>query len=138
MPPAFNGIIEAAIYVEDTQRSADFYSRILGLRQMTKSERLAAMSVADKSVLLLFKKGGSRQATVFEGGVVPPNDADGQIHFAMSIPAESFDEWEKWLPSQGVEIESIVHWGRGGRSIYFRDPDGHNVELATPGIWDMY
>ena len=29
-------------------------------------------------------------------------------------------------------------WDRGGRSIYFRDPDGHLIELATPGVWANY
>jgi len=28
-------------------------------------------------------------------------------------------------------------WG-GGHSIYFRDPDGHLLELATPGLWEVY
>ena len=23
-------------------------------------------------------------------------------------------------------------------SIYFRDPDGHLLELATPGLWSVY
>ena len=31
-----------------------------------------------------------------------------------------------------------MNWERGGQSIYFRDPDGHLVELATPGIWAIY
>ncbi|HWQ03343.1 MAG TPA: glyoxalase, partial [Candidatus Nitrosotenuis sp.] len=26
----------------------------------------------------------------------------------------------------------------GGRSIYFRDPDGHSLELVTPGVWPNY
>ena len=38
----------------------------------------------------------------------------------------------------GIEIESEVTWTRGGRSLYFRDPDGHLVELATPGVWEVY
>jgi len=31
-----------------------------------------------------------------------------------------------------------VKWSRGGESLYFRDPDDHLVELATPGIWATY
>ena len=29
-------------------------------------------------------------------------------------------------------------WERGGRSLYFRDPDQHLLELATPGTWPIY
>jgi hypothetical protein len=35
-------------------------------------------------------------------------------------------------------MESRVKWEAGGESIYFRDPDEHLVELATPGIWPNY
>ncbi|PYK92782.1 MAG: glyoxalase, partial [Verrucomicrobia bacterium] len=27
-------------------------------------------------------------------------------------------------------------WESEARSLYFRDPDGHMIELATPGIWE--
>ena len=42
------------------------------------------------------------------------------------------------LASRGVAIEGATSWSRGGRSIYFRDPDGHLLELATPGLWAVY
>ena len=38
----------------------------------------------------------------------------------------------------GVAIEGRNDWSRGGRSIYFRDPDRHLLELATPGLWSVY
>ncbi|HEX5778765.1 MAG TPA: glyoxalase, partial [Xanthobacteraceae bacterium] len=38
----------------------------------------------------------------------------------------------------GIELESRVDWPRGGKSIYFRDPDGHLLEFATPGLWANY
>jgi catechol 2,3-dioxygenase-like lactoylglutathione lyase family enzyme len=31
-----------------------------------------------------------------------------------------------------------MNWARGGKSLYFRDPDGHLVELVTPGVWATY
>jgi catechol 2,3-dioxygenase-like lactoylglutathione lyase family enzyme len=37
-----------------------------------------------------------------------------------------------------VEIISRMSWPRGGESLYFRDPDNHVLELATPGIWPIY
>jgi catechol 2,3-dioxygenase-like lactoylglutathione lyase family enzyme len=42
------------------------------------------------------------------------------------------------LREQGVAIEGRTDWSRGGHSIYFRDPDGHLLELATPGLWATY
>jgi len=47
-------------------------------------------------------------------------------------------EWEALLAKNKVLIESRVRWERGGHSVYFRDPDGHLIELATPGVWAIY
>jgi catechol 2,3-dioxygenase-like lactoylglutathione lyase family enzyme len=38
----------------------------------------------------------------------------------------------------GIAIESKVQWELGGQSLYFRDPDGNSLELATPGLWSIY
>ncbi len=57
---------------------------------------------------------------------------------ALAISAEELPDWERHLAVRGVAIESRVGWERGGISLYVRDPDGHSVELAAPGIWAMY
>jgi catechol 2,3-dioxygenase-like lactoylglutathione lyase family enzyme len=60
------------------------------------------------------------------------------VHIAFSIAAGELAAWETQLAKAGVEIEGRTKWPRGGESIYFRDPDGHLVELATPGLWPGY
>jgi catechol 2,3-dioxygenase-like lactoylglutathione lyase family enzyme len=72
------------------------------------------------------------------GGVIPPHDGSGHLHLAFSIAEEDVETWKRRLDSEGVAIESIVIWPRGAQSIYFRDPDGHLVELITPGFWAIY
>ena len=136
--PAVGGVLETALYVESVERSQAFYQRVFGFAVLFANERLCALSVADKQVLLLFKKGASTEPVVTSGGTIPPSDGDGQLHFAFSIAAADVSVWEEWLAAQGVTVESKVHWERGGQSLYFWDPDGHLAELASPGIWAIY
>lgn len=137
--PTLTGIIETALYVDDMERASKFYEDILGLRRIGgEAERLHAYSVADRSVLLLFKRGATAQPTETPVGMIPGHDGSGQNHFALAIPASELRAWEEHLANCSIVVESRVHWPRGGTSIYFRDPDGHLVELATPGMWPIY
>lgn len=136
--PKLNGVLETALYVEDLERSVAFYKTIFEFEPISSSERLCALSVSDRQVLLLFLKGASTVATVTSGGIIPPTDGDGQLHLAFAIAASELEQWENWLIENGTEIESKVKWTRGGTSIYFRDPDKHLLELATPGLWSVY
>lgn len=136
--PKLNAVLETALYVEDLERSVSFYKTIFEFEPLSVSERICALSVSDQQVLLLFLKGGSTIATVISGGVIPPTDGDGNLHLAFSIAASELKQWENWLEEKDIEIESKVKWSLGGTSIYFRDPDDHLLELATPGVWTIY
>jgi catechol 2,3-dioxygenase-like lactoylglutathione lyase family enzyme len=57
---------------------------------------------------------------------------------AFAVTTEALPQWEARLGEQGVAIEGRTDWSAGGHSIYFRDPDGHLLELATPGLWKIY
>jgi catechol 2,3-dioxygenase-like lactoylglutathione lyase family enzyme len=89
-------------------------------------------------VLLLFKRGGTLTPTTVPGGVIPPHDGTGPHHVAFAIAAKDFLAWKKQLTARDIAIESETQWERGGQSVFFRDPDGHLLELATPGIWPIY
>jgi catechol 2,3-dioxygenase-like lactoylglutathione lyase family enzyme len=136
--PRINGVVEACLYSDDLPRSVRFYQEQLGLRLLESGERLCVFSVADKQVLLVFRSGGTLEPVPTSGGMIPPHDAAGQLHIAFAVSKEDFGTWEKHLVARGIPVESKVNWPTGGQSIYFRDPDNHLVELATPGIWEVY
>ncbi len=133
-----NGVVETAIHVENVARSAEFYERLFGFPRLAGDDRFCALAVPGNAVFLIFKTGGSLEPIHTPGGMIPPHDGSGHMHFAFKIDAESLDASERELAERGVQIESKVDWPRGGASLYFRDPDGHLVELITPGCWEVY
>jgi catechol 2,3-dioxygenase-like lactoylglutathione lyase family enzyme len=135
--PSISGVLETSLYVADLQRSADFYERIFGFKVLTFDDRLCAFNVAGRQVLLLFRK-GKTEAISTSGGLIPAHEGQGQLHMAFAIGANEVAPWKEWLSSHDVTVESEVTWPRGGASLYFRDPDGHLIELVAPGIWSIY
>lgn len=132
MPPKSEGLLESSLYVSDVATAARFYERIFGFKVITEfGERGCALQAGERQVLLLFKKGGSLQ-------IQSPHDGDGELHVAFAIPASELNEWEKWLEQNDIAIEEKTTWEQGGQSVYFRDPDRHLVEIATPGVWSIY
>ena len=137
--PRINGVVETILYVDDLARAAAFYRDVLGLERIAgDAERFQVFDTGASRVLLLFKRGGTLMPTTVPGGVIPPHDGAGPLHIGLAIAAADYDAWRARLTACGVAIESETHWPRGGRSVYFRDPDGHLVELVTPGIWPVY
>ena len=140
-----NRLLETALYVADLDRSCDFYQRVLGLgpdigitAEKERQERFRPLQMPGGQVLLLFAKGLATTTAVLPGGTIPPHDGNGRFHLAFAISASEVDAWRERLQSHGVSIEGEMEWPRGGTSLYFRDPDGHLVELATPGLWSIY
>jgi len=126
------GILETALYVEDVKRSATFYETLFGFSRLVVSERLIALAVREGQILLLFHKGASRELNP------GAHDGEGQLHLAFSISQADVAGWRAWLQEHAVTIVEDRVWERGGHSLYFRDPDGHLIELGSPGIWENY
>jgi catechol 2,3-dioxygenase-like lactoylglutathione lyase family enzyme len=138
-PPAIEGIIETILYVDDLAQAVAFYRDELGLKAMTGDPaRFQSFQVGEKQVLLLFKRGGTLEPTVVPGGIIPPHDGTGPHHIGFAVTREVYEQWRAHLSARGIAIESETNWPRGGRSLYFRDPDNHLLELITPGIWPNY
>jgi len=133
--PRIIGILETALYVSELTKSIDFYERLFGFKNLGSNKRMATLRVAENQVLLLFKKGGSVIASETSYGIIPPSDGDGNLHLAFGVTKNELDDWENLLSELEISIESKVEWPEGGKSIYFRDPDGHSLELKTSD-WD--
>ncbi len=136
--PKLDRVLETALYVNDLERAARFYAHVLRLRPLFADARLRAFAVGGVSVLLLFRRGASLETTRMPGGTIPPHDGSGPLHVAFGIASAELAAWEARLRAHDIAIEGRTDWPRGGQSIYFRDPDGHLLELATPGLWEIY
>lgn len=133
--PPLAGVLETALYVDDMGRARAFYEGVLGLAPMFADARLTAYPVGGRSALLLFRRGAATETAHLPGGTIPPHDGAGPIHCALSIAADALPAWEARFAARGVAVEGRTVWRPSTVSIYFRDPDGHLLELATPGLW---
>jgi len=136
--PRLGRVLETCLYVDDLERAGRFYEQVLELSRLTGDERFRAYDVGGTSVLLLFQRGATLETVHLPGGTIPPHDGHGPLHVAFAIAADELESWEQRLASREVEIEGRTSWPRGGHSLYVRDPDGHLLEFATPGLWATY
>jgi catechol 2,3-dioxygenase-like lactoylglutathione lyase family enzyme len=135
--PAIRGIVETCINVSEMGRARQFYESLFRFEVMEHSDRFCAFRVGP-DVLLLFTQGASDQPMSVAGGVIPPHNTVGAGHFAFAVSREELEIWRTLLSDRGIKVESEVVWTRGGRSLYFRDPDDNLVELVSEGIWANY
>jgi catechol-2,3-dioxygenase len=136
--PRIQHVLETSLYCDDPPRVAAFFRETLGAVTLIDTDRLIALDAGQRTVLLIFRRGQSADGVPGPIGTIPPHDGSGPVHLAFAIPSAELEEWERHLAAHSVAIEQRVVWPRGGTSLYFRDPEGHSVELATPGLWATY
>ena len=133
--PPVEGLLETSLYANDLKRTTAFYRDLFGFKPLVESPRLVAFEVAARHVLLVFQAGATEEDVLDARGTIPGHDGRGRLHLALSIAAADCDSWRRRLRERGVALAGEYRWPRGGTSLYFRDPDGALVELATPGLW---
>jgi catechol 2,3-dioxygenase-like lactoylglutathione lyase family enzyme len=136
--PGVTHVLETSLYVADLDRAQDFYQRLFGFEVFLRDERMCALGVPGQQVLLLFRHGASTQPSHTPFGEVPPHDGHGTLHLCFAIAERELAAWSERLAAFAIAVESRLRWPAGGTSLYFRDADGHSLELATPGLWPNY
>ncbi len=133
------GLHHITLVTSDAQRNIDFYVRTLGLRLVKKT-----VNFDDPSAYHLYygdHAGSPGSAiTFFEWKRVPKGQPGigGTHHFALTVrDYDGLLKWKRRLMDLGIVVAGPYdrHYFK---SIYFRDPDGTIVEIATQGPgWAM-
>lgn len=133
-----HGVLETALYVDDLDVAEQFYSTVLGLRKHSSHPGRHVFFYCGRGMLLLFDPRCTIIAIagpVSDGGMIPAHGAMGAGHVALRIRQSELDPWRSRLAAAGIALESEIIWPGRGHSLYFRDPAGNSLELATPQLW---
>lgn len=106
--PAIRGILETAVYSNDLARAHRFYGGVLGLDRVLDTPRMLTYTVAPAQVLLVFKRGETRDDIPTAGGIVPGHHSDGPAHFAFAVGAEELAAWKLHLADARIAVRSEV------------------------------
>jgi catechol 2,3-dioxygenase-like lactoylglutathione lyase family enzyme len=116
---AIRGVYEVAVKVRDLDRAEEFYRRILGFE----------VGLRDEGRRWIFMRAGG-------GGMIVLQEDKGTWplqHFAFAVDEDRIDGAAAELSRHNVKIAGpIVHEWIPAKSVYFTDPDGHDLELCAP------
>jgi len=114
------GLYEVAIRVRDLAKSEVFYRETLGIEVGLRNEQRR---------WLFLRVGGQAGMVVLQedNGTWPTQ------HFAFTVEEVDIETIATALQQRGVRVEGpVYHEWMPAKSVYFSDPDGHELELCAP------
>ncbi len=114
-----------ALSVRDIARSTQWYAEVLGLKHLhqDKWNGIPVFVGNSNAAIALFP-------AVEEVGSASANRAAVRaLHFAFRTDRENFLQAQDELKKRRIAFEFQDH--EISHSIYFRDPDGHKIEITT-------
>jgi catechol 2,3-dioxygenase-like lactoylglutathione lyase family enzyme len=118
-------IDHVAITISDIENSIKWYKEVLGLEQYYDG--------AWDGVPIMMGKGGTCVALfkVREKNPIPSPGwkALAMQHLAFRADRKNFEKAQESLKENGIEFRFVDH--EISHSIYFKDPDGHELEITT-------
>jgi catechol 2,3-dioxygenase-like lactoylglutathione lyase family enzyme len=119
----------SALSVEDVDRSAAFYRKVLNLQEITnrtKKEGIRWFAIGDGKELHLVSS------------IKQPVTVNKAIHLAFSVSDVDFDSFIRTLNELKIaysdwpgELNKITIRADGIKQIYFQDPDGYWIEVNS-------
>ncbi len=115
------GINHITFSVTSLEKSIEFYKNVFGAKLIVKGEQLAYFDLNGLWIALNVENNISRKE-IYES----------YTHISFSIQEKEYIHVLKKLKELNVYIkEGRPRQNEEGRSIYFRDPDGHLFEFHT-------
>jgi catechol 2,3-dioxygenase-like lactoylglutathione lyase family enzyme len=112
--------------VADIEATVDFYTRVLGMNVRAFAGGRLALRFGEQQINL------HEAGREFEPKALLPTPGSGDLCFVVDGP---LDEWLARLAGLGVPVVEgpVARTGALGpmTSVYFRDPDGNLVEVAS-------
>ena len=117
------GIDHVAIGVRDIERSVKWYTEVVGFERLYEG--------AWNGVPTFIGKGNTGIALFPANHESKPytHREIRMLHLAFRADRENFLTAQRELKKRGIEFEFQDH--EISHSIYFRDPDGHQLEITT-------
>lgn len=132
------GILETAIYAADLEAAERFYSDVLGLAVFSREPGRHVFFRSGAGMFLVFNPNATTTGETRIGGVaVPRHGATGPGHMAFRIRESDLPAWRQHLSQNAILLDAEIAWPNGGKSLYFRDPAGNSIELATARLWGL-
>ncbi len=114
------GVYEVAIRVKDLARAEPFYREVLGLE----------VGLRDDERNWLFLRAGG------QAGMIVLQEDKGEWpaqHFAFTVDQTEIEHAAATLKERGIDVKGpFFHEWMPAKSVYFADPDGHDLELCAP------
>jgi catechol 2,3-dioxygenase-like lactoylglutathione lyase family enzyme len=113
------GLTHLAIAVKDLDRTSAFYQQVFDMEVMYKEENFLQLTTPGSHDIIVFEK---KKATYGKTG--------GITHFGFRLKkADDIDEIAQRIKSAGGTITSKGEFCPGEPYIFFKDPDGYEVEV---------
>lgn len=142
--PAVDGVAHLTFPVSDLDRAERFYVELLGAELLRKVDRAAflerrperaAEADADNSPLhLAVRFPDAPELHLFLQRGMPARVPAPHPHLALNVDHDELDDFVARLRAAGVPVDGPRRLGPPGHaSVYFADPSGNLLELATMG-----
>ena len=122
------GIDHVALAVPDVERSAAWYIEVLGFERLYPEmwDGVPVFIGKGTTAIALFPR--RRRDELASSPQGQRNELD-MLHLALRADRENFLDAQADLEKRGIKFEFQDH--EISHSIYFRNPDGHRIEITT-------